>query len=153
MYPYPSLLTLDHSTLFYWTLSDASHKKWKHPSAIKEWVSESKGRTTVYASQAQASISISTRTKSAAGIPSLTSGVSRSSASVLTNNVIVSCRASDSVKVKTNPGSAPGPTVSIRDDGGLSDNDELRGGEQDVAINSPIKGKRHVTSEVFFLFC
>jgi hypothetical protein len=31
---------------------------------------------------------------------------------------------------------------SMYDDGGLSDNDEIRGEEQEVAINSPPKGKK-----------
>jgi len=32
--------------------------------------------------------------------------------------------------------------------GGLSDNDEMRGEEWEVAINSPPKGKKWITSEV-----
>ena len=141
MYP---LLTLDQSTLFYWTLSDASRKQRKHSSAINEWAAAipATAKPTV-----QVPRSTSSRAKS--DIPSLTSGASRSSApSVLTDNVkIISHRASNLVKVKAEPV----PELSIYDDGGLSDSDEIRGEEREVAINSPPKGKKRVTSEVSLL--
>ena len=74
------------------------------------------------------------------------SGASRSSApSVLTDDVkIISYQASNTVKVK----SEPVLELFMHDDGGLSDNDEIRGEEQEVVINSPPKGKKRVTSEV-----
>ena len=76
------LLTLDESTLFYWTLSNTSHKKQKHSSAINEWASAIPINTK---SALRAPKSTSSHTGS--DIPSL-SGNSRSSApSVLTNNV------------------------------------------------------------------
>ena len=80
-------------------------------------------------------------------IPLLTSGASRLSApSVLTDDVkIISYRASNSVKVK----SEPVLELFMHDDG-LSDNDEIRGEEREVVINSPPKGKKRVTSEVSF---
>jgi hypothetical protein len=40
----------------------------------------------------------------------------------------------------------------MHDNGGISDNDEIRGEEWEVAINSPSKGKKQVTSEVSFFF-
>jgi hypothetical protein len=52
----------------------------------------------------------------------------------------------DSVKVK-----AESATLSLQYDGGLSDNNEMRGEEREAAINSPPKGKKQVTSEVSFL--
>ena len=139
------LLTLDESTLFYWMLSDASCKKRKHISAINKWASVIP--TSSAKSTSQAPKSTSSRTKS--DIPSLTSGASsRSSApSVLSDNVrIISHRSLDLVKVKAEP------ALSIYYDGGLSDNDEMRGEEREVAINSPPKGKRRITSEVNFSF-
>lgn len=132
-----SLLTLDHTTLFYWTLSDAALNKKSRSSAVKEWASavprdEPPSRARSVASH--------TRTAT----PSLTSGASRSSApSVLTDNVKI-IRAPDVVKVK----SEPVPTVFLDDNGGLSDNDEMKGEEREVAIKSPPKGKKRVTSEV-----
>ena len=135
------LLTLDQSTLFYWTLSDASQKKRKHSSKINEWAATipATAKPTFQAPR-------STSSHSKSDIPSLTSGASRSSApSVLTDNVkIISYRASNPVKVKAEPV----PELSMYDDGGLSDNDEIRGEEREVAINSPPKGKKRVTSEV-----
>jgi hypothetical protein len=126
-----SLLTLDQSTLFYWTLSDTSHKKHKHASAIKDWaLSVPATKPTLRAPSSLAK----------SDIPPLTSGTSRSSApSVLTDNVkIISHQALDLVKVKAEPL----PTLSLHIDGGLSNNDKRRGKEQEAMINSPPKGKK-----------
>jgi hypothetical protein len=133
-----SLLTLDQSTLFYWTLSDTTPKMRKYASAIKEWAL-AVPTTAKPTSKAPSSVAKS-------NIPSLKSGTSRSSApSVLTDNVkIISRQPSDSVKVKAELA----PTLSLSIDGGLSDNDEMRGEEREAAINSPPKGKKRVTSEV-----
>lgn len=69
--------------------------------------------------------------------------------SVLSNNVkIIGHQSSDLAEVKAEPA----PAVSIRYNGGLSDNDEMSGEERDVAINSPPKGKKRITSEVVFFF-
>ncbi len=134
-------LTLDASTLFYWTLSSDSaapreNLKRKHCSAINEWAS---------AIPTHVPKSKSNRTKS---VPSLTNGTSRPSApSVLSDQVKIISHQPN--KVKTEP-------VYHRNEynGGLSDNDEIKGEEREVAINSPPKGKRRVTSEVFFsLIC
>jgi hypothetical protein len=136
------LLTLDESTLFYWTLSDTSGKKRKHISAINEWASEISANSTK-------STSKSTSSRAKSEIPSLTSGASSrpSAPSVLSNNVrIISHQSSDLVKVKP----APAAALAICYDGGLSDNDEMRGEEREVAINSPPKGKKRITSEVIF---
>ena len=81
--------------------------------------------------------------------PSLTSGTSCSSApSVITDNVKIINHESTLVKVKTEI-----PTISLNDNGGLSDNNELMGEEQEVAVKSPPKGKKQVTSKVgYYLF-
>lgn len=143
------LLTLDESTLFYWTLSDASHKKRKHSStssAINKWATaiHTSGSTK---SSSQAPKSTSSHAKT--DIPSLTCGTSSRSfaPSVLSDNVkIFSHQSSDVVKVKAECA----PALSIYNNGGLSDNDEMRGEEREVAIKSPPKGKKRITSEVFF---
>ena len=142
------LLTLDESMLFYWTLSDVSrsHKKRKHISAIDEWASAIPTGS-AKSTTSKASKSTSSHTKS--NIPSLMSAASSHSSapSVLSDNVrIISHPSSDLVKVKAKP--EPNPALSVYHDGGLSDNDELRGEEQEVAINSAPKGKRQITSEV-----
>jgi len=74
------------------------------------------------------------------------SGASCSSAPlVLTDNIkIISRQVSDSVKVKEEPV----PVLSLFDNGGLLDNDEMRGEEWEAVINSPPKGKKQVTSKV-----
>lgn len=139
-------MTLDQSTLFYWTLSDTSLHKRQNKDAIKDWASG----VPVSAQPVSRAPSHTTQTKSIAGrsaIPSLTSGTSRSSApSVLTNNVrIVGHRIRpDSAKVKPEPEPEHG--------GGLSDYDETKGNEREAAINSPPKGKKRVTSEVSVSF-
>lgn len=144
--PMSPLLTLDELTLFYWTLSDTSHKKRKHASAIDEW------SLAIPLAAKAASTSKSTSSRARSDVPSLTSGAtsSRSYApSTLSENVkIISHKSSDLVKVK----SEPALTESIYYNGGLSDNDEIKGGERDVAVNSPPKGKKRITSEVFSFF-
>ncbi|KAH8980733.1 hypothetical protein EDB86DRAFT_3087613 [Lactarius hatsudake] len=45
------------------------------------------------------------------------------------------------------PVNTKSPTLSLCDEGGLSDNDEMRGSEREAAINSPVKGTSRVTSE------
>jgi hypothetical protein len=140
-----SFLTLDESTLFYWSLSDASHTK--HLSAIDKWASAIPGTK----STSQAPKSTSSRVKTVkAEVPSLTSGSSGRSyyaPSVLSDNVkIIGHHSSDAVKVKSERALA----LSLYNDGGLSDNDEIKGEEREVAIKSPPKGKKRITSEVFF---
>jgi hypothetical protein len=142
----PSLLTLDQSTLFYWTLSDSYlDKKRKHSSVISEWASAIPGNAKP-ASQAPSQVTATTSSRPKSIVPSLTNGSSRSSApSVLTNNVrIVSHGAPNSAKVKAEPT----PDITIFSDGGLSDADEIKGEEREAAIKSPPKGKKRVTSEV-----
>lgn len=136
-----SFLTLDQSTLFYWTLSDVPPKR---SSAINEWASAIPCQSK---STSQGPKSASSRTKS---IPSLTGGASasRSTApSVLTDNIkVISQQPSDRVQAKVKVDSQA-DLISLSD-GGLSDNDELVGQERETAINSPPKGKKRITSEV-----
>ena len=95
-------------------LSD-SYNQQKCSSEIKAWASAvPKGNPILWASK-----SVSSQ------LPSLTSGASRSSSSsVLTDNIkLISRQVLDSVKVKEEPV----PALSLFDNGGLSDNDEMRG--------------------------
>jgi hypothetical protein len=48
--------------------------------------------------------------------------------------------------MKNQPGA-----LSLHDDGGLSDNDETKGAERDVAIKSPVKGKKRANNEVGYV--
>jgi hypothetical protein len=140
------LLTLNHSTLFYWTLSDSVHNKRKRDDQVKDWaLAVPKGVPT---SRAANSSSSTSHVRSA--VPLLTSGTtSRSSAlSVLTDDVkIIRHQTSESLtRVEPKPVSTTG--IRFYDNGGLSDNDEMRGEEREAAIASPFKGKKRVTSEV-----
>ena len=138
-------LTLDESTLFYWTLSDSATSHKKQISAINQWASaiptNSGTKSTVTAPK-------STSSRGKADIPSLTCGTSQRSyaPSVLSNNVKIFSHKPSDREVKAEP------AVSIYNNGGLSDNDEIKGEERELAINSPPKGKKRITSEVFFFF-
>jgi hypothetical protein len=128
--------------LFYWTLaSETSHKKQKH-SAVNEWASQI-SHNAKPAFRAPTSRSTSSRAKSS--ILSLTGDTTRlstSASSVLSKNVkITICQPLDS---KAEPAPDLVPDLA----GGLSDNDETKGEERMAAINSPLKGKKRVNSEV-----
>ena len=85
-------------------------------------------------------------------IPSLTSGTTSGwtyAPSILSENIwILSHQSSDAVKVKAELA----PEILVYNNGGLSDNDELTGEEREVAIKSPPKGKKRMTSEVVSFF-
>ena len=89
----------------------------------------------------QAPKSTSSRVKTK--VPSLTSGSSGCSyaPSVLSDNVKIVSHHSDAVKVKFEHV----PALSLYNNGGLSDNDELKREEREVAIKSPPKGKKRIT--------
>jgi hypothetical protein len=122
------MLTLDHSTLFYWTLSD---KKRNPNQVVNEWASE------VESQPAWGAPSHGT----ARSIPSLTTGTSHSSRapSVFNNIKITGHGTLGSVKAKADP--IP-DAIAVHSDGGLSDNDETQGAEREAAIKSPPKGKK-----------
>jgi hypothetical protein len=126
------MLTLDTTTLFYFSLSDAAAKD-KHSGLISEWAAK------VPRNAKSSNKAISGRSTST---PSLTTtGVTHSSRapstrSALTNNVKISTQLDDEDEVE------------ILDNGGLSDKDETRGKEYEVAVQSPPKGKKRVTSSV-----
>jgi len=149
MFPF---LTLDQSTLFYWTLSDASRKKQKHSSAaINEWASEIPRNVRPGFPSRAPTKSTSSRAKSSAR--SLTGHRLSTASSVLTKNVkITRYQPSDLIKVKAEPALASDVVPETQANGGLSDNDEMRGEERLAAINSPPKGKKRVNSEVSFLY-
>jgi hypothetical protein len=139
-----SLLTLDQSTLFYWTLSNAYQApKRKRDDTIKEWNSTVGGGEPT--SRAADSVTVTSHTRSTT--PSLSCGRSRSYApSVLTDDVKIISHQTPAESGKEKP--EPAPLISLRDNGGLSDNDETRGEERDAALASPVKGAKRVTSEV-----
>jgi hypothetical protein len=64
---------------------------------------------------------------------------------VLTDGIAIASKAAPAVRIK------PDPDFIDIYDGGLSDHDEIRGRERDVAILSPPKGKMRLNSEVSIL--
>lgn len=148
----PSLLTLDDFTLFYYTLSDVPAKR---SSLINEWASGVSAPSTQAGKSKQGSKSFSSRPKSTTGIvvPSLIGdSTTRSSAtSVLTDNVKIISRTAVAPAAQSSKVKVETEVISLSDEGGLgglSDNDEMDGEERKIAINSPPKGKRRITSEV-----
>ena len=128
------MLTLDETTLYYWSLNspDESHKK----GLITDWTSSV---NSFAPSQNPKNKSIAKSTNSR--VPSLTNASTRSSSkSVLTDTVMITADRKNSRQ------SAQEPNVKIS--GGLPDEDETNGEERDVAISSPVKGKVRLTSTV-----
>jgi hypothetical protein len=81
-----------------------------------------------------------------AGSATFMSGAGRSSApSVLTSNVKIISRPQTPQSATVNPEPA---SICLRDNGGLSDNDEMIGEEREAAFASPFKGRKRVTSNV-----
>lgn len=124
------MLTLDQTTLFYFSLSDTYTNKDKPAARISDWASKIPHKP-----KAKRDDLYST--------PSLTTGSSRPSGrplstvrSALTNNVKIT-QPDDDIEVV---------------EGGLSDRDETVGPEYDVAMKSPPKGGRRATSVVSHLF-
>jgi hypothetical protein len=118
------MLTLDQSTLFYWTFSDSNAKKRKH--MINEWAATIPNNAKPASPAPIQTTTQSHKSHSNSALPSLTSSTSRLTApSVLTNNIkIVTHPALAPVKVKAEPAL---DIIEIYSDGGLSDNDETRG--------------------------
>jgi hypothetical protein len=114
------MLTLDRTTLFYFSLRDLDEKN-KHSGFIKDWA-------TKIPRNAKPG---STHT------PSLTHGSTRSS------HAASSIRSAlNTVKISNYDNG-----VEIAE-GGLSDLDETIGNEQGAAVKSPLKGKQRISSAV-----
>ena len=117
------MLTLDPTTLFYFSLRDLDFKN-NHAGLIQDWATKIPRNAKPE----------STRSKAT---PSLTHGSTRSShappsARSALNTVKIG-EHDDSIKIA---------------EGGLSDVDETKGDERDAAIKSPPKGTRRITSSV-----
>ena len=130
------MLTLDPFTLFYWNLSDPPAKKVSY--SVEAWAKS-------VPSNAKPPSRAPTATSSRS-VPALTNASSRFTGhSVLTDGIAITSKAAPTVRIK------PDPDFIDIYDGGLSDHDEIRGRERDVAILSPPKGKMRLNSEVSIL--
>jgi hypothetical protein len=120
------MLTLDHTTLFYWTLSDTSKSKDKFAGIINDWASK-----------------VPQNSKPPSKARSKSNSIQSASTPSLTN----------ASTVKTGR-SALRQDVKITDHGVhddvdiISDLDETIGKERDAAKQSPDKGRQRVTSSV-----
>ena len=130
------MLTLDETTLFYWSLYSHKDSESGQKGVIADW----NAGVNAFAPPSQGSDfknrSRATSKRSKSQVPALTDASTHSSRSVLTDTVIITSTAPDSA---VKPESACG---------GLIDEDETTGAERDAAISSPVKGHIRMTSIV-----
>ena len=153
------MLTLDPTTLFYWTLSDPFQEKTKY--TVESWVKNvhsngpgscaAMSRTnSVKTGKASANLKNSGYGSTTRSAPALTTaGVSSCSASsVLTNSItITNAQVPQAVKVQQDT------DVTIYTyDGALSDHEDTAGLKRNAALASPVKGKRCLNSQVSTFF-
>ena len=138
------MLTLNPMTLFYWLLSDPPLKKMRYSveSQVKSIPSNAKPASRA-PSQAN-SVKPGTNRYSST-TPALTSASSHPASSVLTCAITIT-NTQVPIKIKQDL------DAIYTYNGALLDHKETTGLECDVACASPIKGKRHLNSEVSTLF-
>src|SRR5882762_4708630 len=118
------MLTLDPTTLFYFSLMDLDGKD-KNTGLIKDWAKQIPCNAKPGSTHSKLT-------------PSLTQGSTHSSyAPPLTQSAL------NTVKI-----SQLDDGIEITE-GGLSDFDEIKGNEQDAVIKSPPKGKQRIMSSVY----
>ena len=123
----PTMFTLDNTTLFYFSLSDALPAEKQHTHAIQDWVK-------TVPKTAGSTLSSRRNVKSALSRTRSTAHPSSSSRSALNSGFV---RQSGGKEVEV-----------MEIDSPLSDNDETKGPEREAAIKSPLKGKRRLSSLV-----
>jgi hypothetical protein len=141
------MLTLDPTTLFYWSLSDPPSKKMKF--SVESWAKTvpskamSANRPTSHANSVKTG-STGRRSGSRGTAPALTSSRSQGgSSSILTSAITISnAQVPEAVEIKQDT------DANYTFDGAISDHEEITGVERDVALASPIKGKKRLNSEV-----
>lgn len=165
--PTPSMLSLDQTTLFYWSISNAatttSRKRKHNASAVQNWAltipsnskpvsigSANSGSMPLSRPNSKHAARSTSTNRNAQPLPSLTTGsTARSTAhSVLSQNILITQHDPPKIIIKTEPEIAGGDSLLYVSDGGLSDNDETTGYEREDAVLSPPKGKRRVSSSV-----
>jgi len=147
MFIHPTMLTLDETTLFYYSLgqSPLSRSTTKVSGLINNWAHEVEARRVSAKPGSKASIP-----NSASTLPPLTTASTKSSdkRSALSNEVAISTHSKRARYVVSD---SEEEQINI---GGLSDQDETIGTEREAAVLSPPKGKQRVTSAVsLLLFC
>jgi hypothetical protein len=135
------LLTLDESTLFYFSARGINNNNKGLSGIIKNWSATITNCAPLSKASSQAS---SNRRISSA-------------AQVLSTRLTTKSMLSDSVAISTNQKHNPqtshslddvSPDITSNHLGGLSDEDNMENDEREAALSSPIKGKGRVTSSV-----
>jgi hypothetical protein len=138
------MLTLDHSTLFYWNLTSNPQASSANQisSSVNSWAKTVPANAKP-PSHAPSHAAPTNTGRTMITVPPLTNASSRSTGrSVLTNTITITGKRAPSVRVKPDPDS-----IDFHD-GALSDHDEIMGQERDAAMLSPPKGKKRLNSEV-----
>jgi hypothetical protein len=133
------MLTLDPTTLFYWTLSDPPQKI--KASTVETWVKSIPSSAKPVTGQATVKTGKSSTNRHSSTAPALMSASSCVTSSVLTSNITITST-QDYVKIKQVPDSI------YTYNGGLLDHEATAGVERNAAHASPIKGKRWLNSKV-----
>ena len=124
------MLTLDWTTLFYFSLMQTSDQKSQCGGLIISWAAE--------VNAGHACSKASSKPCNVHSIPSLTSSTTRlTSTLVLTNRIAIT---------STDLGMVDSSNAESRH--GLADEDKTKGVEWDAAVSSPPKGKKHTNSRV-----
>lgn len=150
--PSSIMLSLDQTTLFYWSLSNSTSVKRKHDDIVNDWAITASLEDLKNPSRPPSKAETTKTTKSSASrgasaVPSLTNGSTRTTArSVLTNDILITGTVKP--KIEVHKPVLGDNSVIVLSDGGLSNNDETIGLEREEAILSPPKGKRRATSSV-----
>jgi hypothetical protein len=142
-----NMLTLNPTTLFYWTLSNPPPKKMKY--SVKSWEKSIPSNAKPASCTTSQANSVKTGKSTTNGYgsmaPALTSASSHPASSVLTSTITITS-AQVPVKIKQDL------DAIYTYDGALSDHEETAGLKCDAAHASPTKGKRHLNSKVSTLF-
>lgn len=133
------MLTLDNTTLFYWTLSNEHETKRQKQEHVLDWSLRVPLHSKPGSRPKSGTGDSKTKSRGSAALPSIFSGKSTdrtSRTSILTSALKIT-------EVK-----AEQPEIVINDVGGLSDSNEVEGIERDAAMASPFKKGERATSSV-----
>ena len=148
-----SPLTLNEPTLFYWMLSN-THQTRDYDAAINKWADPAGGVPSDLGPALSTSSYVKANPASHPGhskprvLPHTSRPTSAPSIRVVRENAMTVSHGSAASANIQDEASEKSAVIS---DGGLSDYDETNGAERLAAVNSPLKGKRRVNSEVCLL--
>ena len=135
------MLTLDETTLYYWSLYSHKDSSSNKKGGIVDW------NSSVHAFMPPQNPNLNSKSRavsrsSKSQVPALTNALTCSSSrSVLTDVVMIM---SGNMTIRDPAVQSDGDSVH----GGLVDEDETKGAERDEAVSSPVKGHVRMTSMV-----